>query len=71
MEGVECSGADLEKQRRHQEEIVPAHENDLDVLPAFAKVLEITGRGNSSEAAAEDHDPGLRPLNNAQTVSSK
>src|SRR5262249_6191241 len=46
--------------RRHQEEIVPAHEDDLDVLPAPAKPLQVSGRGDPAEAAAEDHDPGLR-----------
>src|SRR5262245_39228890 len=56
MAEVECSGTDLEEQRRHYEKIVPAHENDLDILPAFAKPLQMTGRANSTEAAAEDHD---------------
>src|SRR5215472_15026264 len=59
MTEVECSGTDLEEQRRHHEEIVPAHENDLDILPVFAKPLEVTGRENSTEAAAEDHNLGL------------
>src|SRR5262249_46765177 len=59
MAEVECAGTDLEEQRRHHEKIVPAHENDLDILPAFAKPLQMTGRVNSSEAAAQDHDSGL------------
>jgi hypothetical protein len=39
MPGVECPGTHLEKQRSHHEEIVPAHENDLDVPPPSAKPL--------------------------------
>ena len=54
--GIERPGADLEQERRHQQEVVPAHEDDLDVRPAFAKPLQAAGRGHSSKAAAEDHD---------------
>src|SRR5207249_3991662 len=50
---------DLEQQRGHQEEVVPAHEDDLDVPPALAKPLQVAGRGHSTEAAAKDHDSGL------------
>src|SRR5262249_2876099 len=53
-------GTDLEEQRGHQDKIIPAHEDDLDIPPAFAKPLQATGRGNAAEAAAEDHDPGFR-----------
>src|SRR5262245_43763849 len=59
MAGVERPGTDLEQQRGHQEEVVPAHEDDLDVPPALAKPLQVAGRAHPTEAAAEDHNPGL------------
>src|SRR5207244_11906479 len=59
MAGIERPGADLEQQRGHQDEIVPAHEDDLDIPPALAKPLQAAGRGHTPEAAAKDHDPGL------------
>src|SRR5881227_4361521 len=59
MVGVERPGADLEQQRGHQDEIVPADEDDLDIPPALAKSLQAAGRGYSPEATAKDHDPGL------------
>jgi hypothetical protein len=59
MAQVEGAGTDLEQQRRHDEEIVPAHQDDLDVRPAAAKVFQVTGGVNPAEAAAEDDDAGL------------
>src|SRR5262249_55559657 len=59
MAEIECSGTDLEEQRGHDEEIVAAHKHDLDILPAFAKPLQVTGRIDATESAAEDHNPGL------------
>ena len=44
----------------HEEEVVPAHQDDLDVRPALAELLQVAGRVDPAEAAAEDDDPGLR-----------
>ena len=62
MSQVEGSGADLEQQRRHEEEVVPAHQNDFDIRAAPAKLLQVTGGVDPTEAAAEDHDPNLRSV---------
>ena len=42
------------------EEVVPAHENDLDIRPALAELLQVAGGVDPTEAAAEDHDPSCR-----------
>jgi hypothetical protein len=57
MAEIECSGTDFEEQRGHDEEIVAAHKHDLDILPVFAKPLQVTARVDPTEAAAEDYDP--------------
>src|SRR5437879_1073351 len=59
MACFERAGADLEQEWCHQDEVVPADEDDLDVPPPLAKSLQVAGRGNSAKAAAKDHDPGL------------
>jgi hypothetical protein len=38
---VEGRGADLEQQRCHDEEVVPAHQDDLDVRPVAAKSFQM------------------------------
>ena len=60
MNRIKRPGKHLEQQRRHEEEVVPAHENDLDVRPALEKLLQAAGRVDPAEAAAQDHDPSLR-----------
>src|SRR5262245_47270636 len=61
MAGVERPGTDLEQQRRHQKEIVAADEKDLDIRASFTKPFQMPGRVDSAKAAAQDHDPFLRP----------
>jgi hypothetical protein len=39
MSDIECSGTDFEEQRCHQDEIVPAYEDDLDIPPPSAEPL--------------------------------
>ena len=51
---VKGSGTDLEQQRRHDEEVVPAHQDDLDIRQAPAKPFQVTGGVDAAEAAAED-----------------
>jgi len=57
---VEGSRADLEQQRRHDEEVVPAHQTDLDIRTALAKLLQVAGGEDPTEAATEDQDPSFR-----------
>ena len=54
---VERPGTDLEQQRRHEEKIVLAHENDLHVRPVTAKLFQMAGRVDPAKTAAENHDP--------------
>jgi hypothetical protein len=68
MSEVKDPGTDLEEQRGHHQEIVPADEHYLDILPAFAKPLQVTGRVDPAEAAAKDYNPGLWWLPNTGTV---
>src|SRR5262249_9914382 len=56
MAEVKCSGTDLEEQRRHHEEIVPAHNDEVDIRALPAEFFEVAGRVDSTEAAAEDYD---------------
>ena len=47
--------------RRHQQEVVPAHQDNLDArVWRLAKPLQMAGGVNAAEAAAENHDPRLR-----------
>ena len=50
MRQVQRAGEHLEQQRRHEEEVVPAHENDLDVGAAFTKRFEMAGRVDAAES---------------------
>src|SRR5262249_56923199 len=60
MAEVEGPGESLKQQRRHDEEVVPAHQDDLDFRPAPAKLFQVTGGVDAAEAAADDDDAGLR-----------
>src|SRR5262249_35126005 len=60
MAEVEGPGENLKQQRRHDEEVVPADQDDLDVRPAPAKLFQVTGGVDAAEAAPEDDDAGLR-----------
>ena len=51
---------DLEQQGRHEQEVVPAHQDDLHVRPPPAESFQVAGGGDSAEAAAEDQDAFLR-----------
>ncbi len=50
---VEGSRADLEQQRRHDQEVVPAHQSDLDIGTALAKFLQVAGGVHATEAATQ------------------
>jgi hypothetical protein len=60
MANIERSGANLKQQRRHEQEVVPAHQDDLDVRTALAKPFQVAGRVDSAKAAAENQDAFLR-----------
>ena len=69
QEGADGEGAgaqvqgpreDLEQQGRHEHEVVPAHQDDLDVRPPPEEPFQVAGGGDAPEAAAEDHDAFLR-----------
>ena len=62
MAHVKGSGKDLKQQRRHEQEVVPAHQNDLDIRTAFEEPFQAAGREDSAKAAAEDHNAFLRCL---------
>jgi hypothetical protein len=57
MTRVQRPGKRLEQQRRHDQEVVPAIENDLDVRPAPQELLQATRRVDAAKAAAQDDDP--------------
>lgn len=50
----ECSGAELEQQRRHQQEVVLAQQDNLDVVPASEQFVQ-TPRGLDPRESAADH----------------
>jgi hypothetical protein len=57
---VKGAGTNFKQQRRHEQEIVATDEDDFDIRPPPAQSLQIASRIDSTEAAAEDHDPGSR-----------
>ena len=59
---VEGARAHLEEQRRDQEEVVPAHQDDLDIRPPLAELLQVAGGVDPAEATAKDHDASLPSL---------
>ena len=59
---VESSRAHLEEQRRDEEEVVPAHQDDLDIRPPLAELFQVAGGVHATEATAEDHDASLLRL---------
>ena len=63
MAQLKRPGKNLKQERRHQQEVVPAHQHDLDVRAALEKALQMAGRINAAKAAAEDHNAfhGISP----------
>ena len=59
MAHVEGSRKNLKEKRRHEQEVVPAHQNDFDIRAAFEKPLQAAGRVDSAKAAAEDQNAFL------------
>ncbi len=57
---VQGPRANLEQQRRHDEEVVATHQDDLDIGAALAKPLQVAGGVDPTEATAEYQDPSLR-----------
>ncbi len=53
-------GARLEEQWREHEEIVAAHQGDLDTGSLAAQSLEVAGDGHASEPTTQHHDPRSR-----------
>src|SRR5688500_10495633 len=49
MTQLECSRARLEEERREHEEVVAAHERDLDGLRATVQSLQLPCRGDAAE----------------------
>jgi hypothetical protein len=60
MTHVERPGKRLEQQRRHDQEVVPAHQDDLDIRAAPEEPFQVAGRVEAPKAAAEDHNAFLR-----------
>ena len=59
---VKSSGTNLKQQRRHDEKVVAAHKDDFDIRTALAKLLQVPGRVDPTEAATEDQDPSFRRI---------
>src|SRR5262249_50977109 len=59
---VERSRADLEQQRRHDQEVVPTDQDDLDVRAAPEQPFQMAGRVDAAEAAAQYDDARRSPL---------
>jgi hypothetical protein len=53
---VEGPGENLEQQRRHEQEIVPAHQNDLNIRSASEEPFQAAGGVDSAKPAAEDQN---------------
>jgi hypothetical protein len=60
MTHVKGSGTNLKQQWRHEQEVVPAHQNDLYIRAAIEKPFQVTGRVDSSKATAKDQNAFLR-----------
>ena len=53
---VEVARRDLVEHRREEEEVVPVDDRDVDVREAEEPLVELQGRVDAAEAAADDHD---------------
>jgi hypothetical protein len=62
------SGARFEQQRREDEEVLAAHERDLDVAPPAEAPLEVPRRGDATKPSAQ-HDNA--PLHETTRVASR
>src|SRR5262249_42093885 len=60
MVHVESPGKRLEQQRCYDQEIVPAHQDDLDIRAALEEPFQMAGRGDAPKAAAQDQNAFLR-----------
>ncbi len=60
MTSIKGPRKNLKQQRRHEQEVVPAYENDLDVRPALEKFFQAARGVDPAEAAAQNHDPSFR-----------
>jgi hypothetical protein len=60
MANIESSGTNLKQEGCHKEEIIPAHQHDLDVSPSLAELLQVTGGVDAAKAAPENQDAFLR-----------
>ncbi len=61
MPQLERAREGLEKQRRHQEEVVAADQHHLEIGPPRAAPLEMAGRPDAAKPAAEHDDARQRP----------
>jgi hypothetical protein len=62
MPQIEGAGAHLEEQRRDEEEVVAAHQDELDIRPPPAELFQVAGGVDPREATAEDDDACLPRL---------
>ena len=53
---VQNARKDLEQQRRHEHEVVPAHQNDFNVRPPTKESFQVAGSGDTAKTAAENQD---------------
>jgi hypothetical protein len=61
MSQLEDPGARLEEQRRQHEEVVAAHERDLDAVLSADQALEVARHRHPTEATPKDHDTHWLP----------
>src|SRR5262249_29468430 len=60
MPHVKSARKNLKQQRRHEQEVVPVHQNDLDIRAVLEKLFQEAGRVDSTKSAAEDQNAFFR-----------
>ena len=56
MAEIECPGTNLKQQWRHEQEIIPTHQHDLNIRTVLQKPFQVAGRVDSTKAATKDHN---------------
>ncbi len=60
MAHVKGAGKNLKQQWRHEQKVVPAHQNDLDIRAALEEPFQVASRVDSPKAAAKDQNALFR-----------
>jgi hypothetical protein len=71
MPQLQPAGAGLEQERREHEEVLAAHERDLDVRVPPQESLEVPRRGHAAESTAEHDDAHVPSLDVLTRIAAR